>query len=96
MITEIAMLHVKKTQQAAFETAFKEAERIIASMQGYMKHELLKCMEEQDKYTLIVRWERLEDHTIGFRKSDEYAEWKKLLHHFYHPFPIVEHFESLN
>jgi hypothetical protein len=46
-------------------------------------------------YLLLVRWETLKSHTIGFRSSAEYQEWKKLLHHFYEPFPTVEHFEEI-
>jgi len=42
---------------------------------------------------LLVQWKRLEDHTIGFRQSPEYQRWKALLHHFYDPFPTVEHYE---
>lgn len=44
---------------------------------------------------LLVRWQTLEDHTEGFRKSPAYAEWKKRLHHFYDPFPTVEHYEEV-
>ena len=45
---------------------------------------------------LLVRWRRLEDHTEGFRKSAEYQEWKRLLHHFYDPFPTVEHYRLVD
>jgi heme-degrading monooxygenase HmoA len=51
-------------------------------------------MEAENKYLLIVRWQTLQDHTEGFRNSNEYQEWKKLLHHFYDPFPTVEHYMS--
>jgi heme-degrading monooxygenase HmoA len=95
MITEIALLHIKKDQGATFEQAFQKAQMIISSMQGYIEHELLKCVEEADKYLLIVRWETIKDHTEGFRNSEEYKEWKKLLHHFYDPFPEVEHYEKI-
>ena len=44
------------------------------------------------KYVLLVKWKSLEAHTIGFRKSPQYQDWKKLLHHFYDPFPDVKHF----
>ena len=95
MITEIAILNIKKDQAALFETAFDKAQAIISLMNGYIEHEILKCLEETDKYLLIVRWQTLEDHTKGFRKSDQYNEWKKLLHHFYNPFPNVEHYEKI-
>ncbi len=95
MITEIAILKIKDQQNKAFEANFAKAEKIISKMKGYISHELLKCIEADNQYILIVRWETQEDHTIGFRKSDEYLEWKRLLHHFYDPFPTVEHYSKV-
>ena len=95
MILEAAMLNVKPGQELTFESAFRQASPIIASMQGYLGHELQKCLEVDGKYLLLVRWEHLDDHTIGFRTSPQYQEWKRLLHHFYDPFPTVEHFETV-
>ena len=93
MILEVAILNIKKGQSSEFESNFKRAENIISSMKGYISHQLKKCIEQEFKYILLVNWETLEDHEIGFRKSDEYQEWKKLLHHFYEPFPKVEHYK---
>lgn len=95
MILEAAMLSVKAGREEEFEAVFREASRIIAAMSGYVSHELHRCVEVNGKYLLLVRWERLEDHAIGFRGSPEYQEWKTLLHHFYEPFPTVEHFEEV-
>lgn len=95
MILEAVMLNVKNGLELDFETAFNKASNIISSMDGYLSHELHRCIEVEGKYLLLVRWESLEAHTIGFRTSPEYQEWKKLLHHFYEPFPIVEHFEEV-
>ena len=95
MILEVAILDVKNGMSDEFETAFKQAEKIISSMSGYISHELQKCIEVQNRYILLVRWETLEAHTIGFRKSAEYQQWKQLLHHFYDPFPVVEHYYSV-
>ncbi|WP_127587693.1 antibiotic biosynthesis monooxygenase family protein [Paenibacillus koleovorans] len=95
MILEAAYLQVKPRQEKAFESAFREASSIIASMGGYIRHELQRCLEVQGRYLLLVEWETLEDHTIGFRQSTEYLRWKQLLHHFYDPFPTVEHFERV-
>ena len=95
MITEIALLNIQPGQSAAFEAAFGEAQRIISSMHGYTEHELQKCLEDENKYLLLVRWQKLEDHTEGFRNSHEYQEWKNLLHHFYDPFPVVEHYTRI-
>ena len=65
-------------------------------MKGYIRHSLSRCLETDNQYLLLVEWETLEDHTIGFRGSAEYAEWKALLHHYYDPFPVVEHYEPVN
>jgi heme-degrading monooxygenase HmoA len=95
MILEVAILDVIPTETEAFETAFIEAETIISSMGGYINHELKRCIEKQNRYILLVHWETLEDHTIGFRQAPQYLEWKKLLHHFYNPFPTVEHYQNI-
>lgn len=94
MILEIAILDVKPGETQAFEAAFAEAEPIIMSMAGYGGHELRRCIEHSSRYALLIHWERLEDHTVGFRQSGGYAEWKRLLHPFYDPFPVVEHFAA--
>jgi len=95
MILEVAILDVKPGQQSLFEAAFNEAQTIIASMQGYMSHELKRCLENPNRYILLVNWQTLKDHTVGFRESKEYQQWRALLHHFYDPFPTVEHYEAV-
>ncbi|MBW4636453.1 MAG: antibiotic biosynthesis monooxygenase [Iphinoe sp. HA4291-MV1] len=95
MILEVAMLNVRSGMENEFEVAFAKASPIIAPMRGYISHELHRCIEVPNRYLLVVRWETLEDHTTGFRGSPEYQEWKRLLHHFYDPFPMVEHFEGV-
>ena len=95
MITEIALLTIRQGQAAAFEDAFTKAQPIIESMRGYIQHELHQCIEQDDKYLLTVRWNTLEDHTVGFRQSEGYREWTKLLHHFYNPSPVVEHYTRI-
>jgi heme-degrading monooxygenase HmoA len=96
MILEAVFLPVIPGKEAEFEAAFKQASSIIASMKGYVSHELQRCIEAPSKYLLLVRWETLEDHTVGFRSSPQYQQWRKMLHHFYDPFPTVEHFEKID
>lgn len=96
MILELARLDVISGEEIQFEAAFNQAQNIIASMPGYISHQLRRCLEKQNRYLLLVNWETLEDHTIGFRQSEEYQDWKKILHHFYDPFPTVEHYELLH
>lgn len=91
-ILEVATLNVRAPECAAFEAAFSEASSLISSMAGYLGHELRRCVEVPGRYLLLVHWRALEDHTVGFRQSPEYQRWRALLHHFYDPFPAVEHY----
>jgi heme-degrading monooxygenase HmoA len=92
MILELAILNVRRGEEQAFEAAFRQASPIIAATAGYVSHQLQRCIETRNRYILLVNWKTLEDHTVGFRGSAEYQEWKRLLHHFYDPFPTVEHY----
>jgi heme-degrading monooxygenase HmoA len=93
MILEVAILDIKPGFSGEFEAAFQVAKEIIITIPGYISHELQHCLEKDDRYILLVRWQTLEDHTIGFRQSPQYQEWRSLLHHFYDPFPLIEHYE---
>jgi heme-degrading monooxygenase HmoA len=95
MILEHAPLTVRPGREAEFERAFDEAKSIIAGMPGFAGLTLSRCIERPNGYLLLVQWQRLEDHTEGFRRSGEYQRWRELLHHFYDPFPTVEHFEPV-
>jgi heme-degrading monooxygenase HmoA len=95
MILEVAILNVIPGQEDAFLKAFAVAKDIISKMAGYISHQLKRCIENTSQFILLVEWEKLTDHTEGFRQSKEYQEWKSLLHHFYDPFPIVEHYVEL-
>ena len=92
MITEHALLPVIPGQEVDFEAAFGQARHIIASMPGFVSLSLSRSVESPNTYLLLVEWESLEDHTVGFRGSPEYQQWRSLLHPFYEPFPVVEHF----
>jgi heme-degrading monooxygenase HmoA len=94
MILEVAILNVIPGLEAEFEAAFQQASTIISGMQGYGSHQIRRCIEQRNRYILLVEWETLEDHTVGFRASPEYRQWKQLLHHFYSPFPEVEHYKE--
>lgn len=96
MILEAVMLMVIPEKQPAFEATFRQASALIAGADGYISHELQRCIEVPNKYLLLVRWKDLDAHRVGFRQSEAYQEWRTLLHHFYEPFPTVEHFENVN
>jgi heme-degrading monooxygenase HmoA len=95
MILELAILDVRPGETAEFEQAFAEAKTIISAMPGFDHLELQRCLEDPNRYVLLVGWDRLEDHTEGFRNSPDYQRWRALLHHFYDPHPTVEHYEPV-
>jgi len=95
MILEVAVLNVTPGQESDFEETFSKAQAIISSMNGYLGHELKRCIENRSRYILLVQWATLEAHIEGFRGSAEYQDWKEMLHRFYDPFPVVEHYEAL-
>ncbi|MGR8921947.1 MAG: antibiotic biosynthesis monooxygenase family protein [Gammaproteobacteria bacterium] len=92
MILEAVIRDLKPGRAAEYEAAFERGQHIVAAMPGYVSHELGRCLERDDRYLLLIRWDSLEAHTEGFRGSPGYAEWKALLHEFYDPFPVVEHY----
>ena len=95
MVLEHAPLSVIPGREVEFEAAFAEAKTIISSMQGFRTLRLLRCIERPNGYVLLVEWDTLEHHTEGFRGSPEYQRWRELLHHFYDPFPTVEHYDVI-
>ncbi|MFD0481635.1 antibiotic biosynthesis monooxygenase family protein [Kineococcus sp. GCM10028916] len=95
VILEQAVLNVVPGRSAEFEEAFARAKLIISAVPGFQGLTLSSCVERPDTYLLLVRWDTLEDHTEGFRGSVGYQEWRSLLHHFYDPFPLVEHYREV-
>jgi heme-degrading monooxygenase HmoA len=95
LVLEVAVLDVIEGLENDLEQAFASAQGIIAAMPGYIDHRLERCLETRNRYILLANWQTLEHHTVGFRGSAEYQGWKRLLHHFYDPFPTVEHYESV-
>ena len=95
VILEHAVLEVVPGREAPFEEAFTIATSIISSAAGFRSLQLQRCVESPSRYLLLVEWDRLEDHTAGFRGSEGYQEWRRLLHHFYDPFPTVDHYEAV-
>lgn len=74
MILEVAILDVIPNQEKDFEIAFTSASSIISGMAGYLSHQLQRCVEKQNRYILLVQWETLEAHTVGFRGSEGYQD----------------------
>jgi heme-degrading monooxygenase HmoA len=95
MVLEHAILPVRPGLEAEFEDAFALARPLITGMPGFVSLSVSRSVESPNLYLLLVEWDSIEAHTEGFRGSEEYAQWRALLHHFYEPFPVVEHFRQV-
>ena len=97
MILEIADIRIPPGKQAEFELAIRQGvESVIAKAQGFRGYKVNRGVESPERYILMIYWDTLEDHTDGFRGSALYGQWRALLHHFYDPFPVVEHFQPVD
>jgi heme-degrading monooxygenase HmoA len=95
VILEHAILPIVPGREADFEAAFAEAQAIIAGMAGFVDLRLSRSIETPNAYLLLVHWESVQAHEVGFRGSHEYGRWRELLHGYYEPFPVVEHFAEV-
>lgn len=91
-VLEVATLNIQPGQSNGFEKAFATAQPIIEGARGYISHQLRRHDQRHGQYLLLVNWQTLEDHTEGFRGSDAYQQWCKLLHHFYVSTPPIEYY----
>ncbi|MEY2621610.1 MAG: hypothetical protein RIT26_1430 [Pseudomonadota bacterium] len=95
MITEIADLKIRTEQRAEFLAAIhRAAQTVLSKAQGYLSHQILPCVESPDRVVLIVQWKTLEDHTVGFRQSAAFADWRAIIGPYFAQAPHVEHFET--
>jgi len=96
MITEIAHVEIDSERLLEFEAAIKvAATTILSRSHGFRDFELLKGVERPSVYTFIIHWDKLEDHTVGFRESNLFTEWREIIGPFFaHP-PVVEHWSHL-
>jgi heme-degrading monooxygenase HmoA len=95
MIVEHAVLCVRPGEEEAFITAVNEGLPLLAETEGFIRATISRGIESPSTFILDVEWESVEAHTEGFRGSERFATWKALTHHFYEPFPVVEHFTPI-
>ncbi|MGC5168144.1 GNAT family N-acetyltransferase [Luteimicrobium sp. DT211] len=95
-VREHAVLPVRPGSEAAFEAAFREARPLIEATPGFRGLTLSRSLESPSTYLLLVDWSDVAAHEEGFRGSERYARWRALLHPFYDPFPVVEHFVAVS
>ena len=95
MITEIAQIEVKPGSEKDFEAAVQKAQPLFQRAKGWKTFELHKSIEKPSRYRLVIEWETLENHTVDFRESADFQEWRALVGpHFASP-PDVEHTQTV-
>jgi len=94
MILEHADIRIQPGQQAAFEEAIARGlSTVISRARGYRGAKVNHGIENPQRYVLQIFWDTLEDHTVGFRESALFAEWRAIVGPFFASAPVVEHFE---
>ncbi|WP_372662187.1 antibiotic biosynthesis monooxygenase [Hydrogenophaga sp.] len=93
MILEHADIRIDPAQASAFEEAItRGASTVIAQAKGFQSYKVNRSIESPDRYILTIHWDTLEDHTVGFRQSDAFAQWRAIVGPFFAQPPVVEHF----
>lgn len=95
MITEIAQIDVTAGSESDFEAAVGKARAVFARAKGFRTLELHRSIEKPQRYRLIVQWETLENHTVDFRGSSDFTEWRGLVGSYFASPPEVEHTETV-
>jgi heme-degrading monooxygenase HmoA len=95
MITEIAQIEIKPGMEAQFEDGVQQAVPIFQRAKGNRGMKLERSIEKPQRYRLFVMWETLENHTVDFRGSADFQEWRKLVGHCFASPPEVEHVQMV-
>lgn len=95
MIIEVATIRVKQGLEAEFEAAVGKAVDVFRRAEGCLGLVLTRCVEDQSHYDVVIRWKTLEDHTVGFRNSPLFAEWRALVGPFFAEPPSVKHYANM-
>jgi heme-degrading monooxygenase HmoA len=96
MILEHADITIAPGQQAAFDAALQRGvETVISRAKGFVGFQVHRGIESPERYLLLIRWETLENHTVDFRQSPAFQEWRAIVGPFFAKPPVVEHFDLL-
>ncbi len=96
MILEVADIRIQPGQQAAFDVAIQKGlNEVISRAKGFQGFKVNKGIESPERYLLMIFWSTLEDHTVGFRESPLFSQWRSIVGPFFAAPPVVEHFDLL-
>lgn len=93
MILEIATIDVIPGSEAEYITAFNRAKELLPKNSGYISHELRRCLEMPSRFLVMIKWQSLDDHMLGFRQSEDFLKWRALIGPFFNSPPDIKHYE---
>jgi heme-degrading monooxygenase HmoA len=94
MILELADIRIHPGQATAFNEAIAKGLReVISQAKGFQGFTVNQGIENPERFVLQIFWDTLEDHTVGFRQSPAFAQWRTIVGPFFVAPPLVEHFE---
>ena len=94
MVLEIADIKIIKGGEADFEQAARFGlDTVLAKAAGFAGYEIRRSIESPNRFVLMIHWNTLEDHTVGFRQSSAYSQWRAIVSPFFEQAPVIEHFE---
>jgi len=96
MVVERALMPITPGREADFEAAMREARHVVAQAKGFRSLRVTRGIEHPSTYLLIIEWDTLEDHTVGFRESELFAQWRGLIGEFFAEPPSVEHYTPID
>lgn len=92
MILEIATVDIVRGQEAEYLRAFNQTQEILAAQEGYISCEVQNCIEIPSRFLVMVKWQSLESHTIGFRESSDFVRWRAFVSPFFSSPPDIKHY----
>jgi heme-degrading monooxygenase HmoA len=95
MVLELATIDIKIGTNADFLSNLEKAKLVIAQSKGFQSIEVQKCVEQENRYVLFIKWETLEDHTVGFRNSELFTQWRAFIGPFFENPPLVQHYNVI-
>lgn len=97
MILELADIRIHPGQQAAFDVAIQRGvDEVISKALGFQGYTVNKGIDSPERYVLMIFWETLENHTVDFRESPAFLQWRAIVGLFFAAPPVVEHFTLLD
>lgn len=96
MILEVVQLQIQPGRESDFEAALRRAAFHVLNSPGARSLRLRRCVESKGKYIVLIEWDRIEDHLVGFRQSEAFLRWREILTPYFAQPPHVEHFEEVS